>query len=159
MPSSKKYKSKGKAKKTAAAAASSSLVVKGSSNTGLSKILNHRLSPKQQQRASQMFAKMFKCTLESMEKLASAYDTLMSMFGDADEEDAFLEIHFLTMFLFLSNNADDFRRCSRSHFNLWLWEDRQKDIHHSFTRQRNFGWFYIVHVMMSVLLNDKERNH
>ena len=97
MPSSKKYnKSKGKARKNAAAAA---LVVKNSS--GLSKILNHRLSPKQQRRASQMFAKMFKCTLESMEKLASAYDTLM--FGNADEDDAFLEIHFLTMFLFLSN--------------------------------------------------------
>jgi hypothetical protein len=155
MPSSKKYnKSKGKARKNAAAAAttaSSSLVVKNSS--GLRKILNHRLSPKQLRRASQMFAKMFnKCNLE---ELSSAHDALM--FGNADEDDAFLEIHFLTMFLFLSNNADDIRRCSRSRFNLWLWEDGQKDVvHYSFTRQRNFGWFCIVHVIMSVLMNDME---
>jgi len=106
-----------------------------------------------------MFAKMFKCcTQEGLEKLASAYNSLM--FGNADEDDAFLEIHFLTMFQFMTNNAVDRQRLNRSRFNLWLWEDWQKDVVHPFSRQRNFGWFCTVHVIMSVLLaNDKERNH
>lgn len=156
MPTKKYNKSKGNTRKNAVAATSKSLVVK---NGYSSKMLNQLssqlqlpLSRKQTRRAMEVFTKMMKCKLDDIDAFISSCESFMLGGVNEEELERCQDINLSFGIIFLSIGSDDIRRCSRSRFNLWLWEDEKKDSYHPFSRQRNFGWFCIVQVIMSVLL-------
>ena len=161
MPPKKYNKSKGNSRKNAVLSASKSLVVK---NGYSSKMLNQLssqlqlpLSRKQTRRAMEVFTKMMKCKLDDIDAFISSCESLM--FGGVNEEELerCQDISFSLSITFLSISSGDSRWFKRSRFNLWLWEGGKKDIHHPFTRQRNFGWFCIIHLLVFFYRNDKER--
>lgn len=163
MPPKKYNKSKGNTRKNAMLSTSKSLVVKnGYSSKMLNQLSSHLqipLSRKQTRRAMEVFTKMMKCKLDDIDAFISSCESFMLGGVSEEELERCQDINLSFAIIFMSTSSDNSRWFQRSCFNLWLWEDGT-DSHHPFSRQRNFGWFCIIHLLVFFYRNDNmERNH
>ena len=123
----------------------------------LSSQLQLPLSRKQTRRAMEVFTKMMKCKLDDIDAFISSCESFMLGGVNEEELERCQDINLSFGITFLSTSGDDSQWFKRSRFNLWLWEDGKMGSYHPFSRQRNFGWFCIIHLLVFFYQNDKER--